>query len=185
MSSPRWFPLSRKILLGIVPLFLVFISVSVLLQNRFQEREMMQQAQTAAHAYGDIIRESLVSMMVNNLEVDSTFLDRVNMLQQFDTLRIIVNNLRLREELMTPVRAERIRRKLETSSARCWPAARPRLRGRGIISAGSFPSPRPPCARNATPFRSGTHWGRRPSASRLRRLPRRPRTTGNDPFSSF
>ncbi len=36
-------PLSRKILLGILPLFLLFISVSVLLQNRFQEREMVEQ----------------------------------------------------------------------------------------------------------------------------------------------
>jgi signal transduction histidine kinase len=107
----RDLPLSRKILLGIVPLFLLFISVSVLLQNHFQEREMMEQAQLAASTNADIIRESLVSMMVNNLEVDSTFLERVNTFPQFDTVRVLINNLRLRPELMSPQRTDRLRKK--------------------------------------------------------------------------
>jgi len=107
----RNLPLSRKILLGIVPLFLFFISISVLIQNRFQEREMMEQAQTSADTYAEIIRESLVSMMISNQEVDSTFLDRVNAVPQFDTLKILVNNLRLREELKTPDRLARLEKK--------------------------------------------------------------------------
>ena len=104
-------PLSRKILLGIMPLFLVFISISVVLQNHFQEKEMMEQAQASAHTYGEIIRESLVSMMVNNYEVDSSFLERVNALQQFDTVHILTSNLRLRQELLTPKRLERLEAK--------------------------------------------------------------------------
>ena len=108
MTFFRRLPLSRKILLGIVPLFLLFISVSVVLQNHFQEQEMMEQAQASAHTYGDIIRESLVSMMVNNYEVDNSFLVRVNGLQQFDTVHILIGNLRLREELLTPKRIERL-----------------------------------------------------------------------------
>jgi two-component system, NtrC family, sensor kinase len=110
----NWFrrlPLSRKILLGILPLFLIFISVSVIVQNRFQEREMMDQARSSAHVYAEILKESLVSMMVSNLEVDSTFLDRLNALQQFDTIHVLVNQLRLRQELLTPQRQERLETK--------------------------------------------------------------------------
>ena len=107
-------PLSRKVLLGIVPLFLLFVSVSVVLQNHFQEQEMMEQAQASAHTYADLIKESLVSMMVNNYQVDNSYLERVNALQQFDTVHILVNDLRLREELLTPERINRLREKYET-----------------------------------------------------------------------
>jgi hypothetical protein len=104
-------PLSRKILFGIVPLFLLFISVSVVIQNRFQERQMMEEAQLSAHTYADIVKESLVSMMLKNYEVDSSFIDRVNALKQIDTLRIFVNNLRLRDELLTTERIVRLAQK--------------------------------------------------------------------------
>jgi len=111
-------PLSRKILLGILPLFLLSISISVLLQNSFQEREMVDQAQLSAYTHADIVRESLVSMMVNNLEVDSSFIERVNHIQQVDTLHILVNDLHLRKELLTPEREQRLARKYRLFSAR-------------------------------------------------------------------
>jgi hypothetical protein len=38
---------------------------------------MMNQAQGSAHTYADLIRESLVSMMVNSQAIDTTFLHRV------------------------------------------------------------------------------------------------------------
>jgi signal transduction histidine kinase len=98
MRLLRRLPLSRKILLGILPLFLLFISVSVLLQNRFQEREMVEQAQMSAHTHADILRESLVSMMVTNLEVDTAFIERVNSISQFDTVNLLISDLRLRKE---------------------------------------------------------------------------------------
>ena len=110
----RNLPLSRKIILGIIPLFLLFVALSVILQNHFQEKEMMEQAQRSAHTYADIIRESLVSMMVNNLEVDESFLSRVNGIEQFDTLHILINDLRLRDELLTPKRVERLATKHRT-----------------------------------------------------------------------
>lgn len=97
----RHWSVSRKILLGIVPLFLLFIALSVVINNYYQEQEMMEQAQVAAHTYADIIRESLVSMMVTNLEVDESFLQRVGSLMQFDTLHILINDLRLRPEAIT------------------------------------------------------------------------------------
>jgi len=100
--------ISRKILFGILPLFLLFIALSVAINNHFQEQEMMEQAQVAAHTYAEIIREALVSMMVNNLEVDESFLNRAGMLQPFDTLHILVNELKLRPEVLTPKNATRI-----------------------------------------------------------------------------
>lgn len=104
----RRLSLSRKILLGIVPLFLVFISVSVSLNNYFQEQEMMEQAQVSARTYAEIIQESLVTMMVNNYEVDETFLERLNTLQQFDTLHLVVTDLKFRKDLRTESRIKRI-----------------------------------------------------------------------------
>lgn len=106
-------PLSRKIYLGVLPLFLVFISVSVLLQNHFQEAAMMEEAQATARTLGEIVKHSLVSMMVNNLEVDERFLVRVNEVRQIDTLRIIVNRLRLRAEVLSEERAAHVARQQE------------------------------------------------------------------------
>jgi signal transduction histidine kinase len=105
------FSLSQKILLGILPLFLLFISVSVAVHNRFQEQAMLEQAQQTAHTYGELIREALVSMMVNNLAVDSTFVARVDSLEQFEGLTLLVNDLRLRDEVVTPELEDRLQRK--------------------------------------------------------------------------
>ncbi len=87
---------------------MVFLSAGVLIQNHFQDKEMLEEAQMAAYTYADIVRESLVSMMLNNLAIDSTFIERVNALPEIDTLRLFVNNLRLRQELMTKERSARL-----------------------------------------------------------------------------
>lgn len=121
MSLLRGLPLSRKILLGFVPLFVLFVAVSVALQNFFQEREMMEQAQAAAHTYADLIRESLVSMMIINQEVDPEFLERVRGLEGIDSVQIVVNPLRLRGDLLEPGRAE----SLAVKHARMQPADAP------------------------------------------------------------
>ncbi len=93
--------LPRKILLGILPLFVVFVTLSVIFQNHFQEQEMINEASVAATTYASIIRESMVSMMVNDLRVDSTFLKRVRNLAQFDTVDVVINDLHLRPEILT------------------------------------------------------------------------------------
>lgn len=114
MSLIRRLPLSRKILLGIVPIFLLFVAVSVAIHNHFQEVEMMEQAQRSAQTYAEIIKESLVSMMVSNYKVDESLLERVNLLDQFDTLHILVNELRLREEIVGKGVAHRLETKHKT-----------------------------------------------------------------------
>ena len=103
--------LSWKILIGIVPVLLASLAFSVVLQNRFQEAEMMEQAQVSADTYADLIRESLVSMMVNSAEVDTTFLVRVNGIRHLDTLSVLVNELRIREEMLDEEQVQRLRSK--------------------------------------------------------------------------
>ena len=111
MRFLSWLPISRKIILSILPLFLLFISVSVLLQNNFQEQEMQDQARASALTAAELLQESLVSMMVTNQEVDSTFLVRLNDIEQLDSVRVVVKDLRLREEVLTPELRERRERK--------------------------------------------------------------------------
>jgi two-component system NtrC family sensor kinase len=110
--------ISQKILLGIVPAVLLFITGGVVLHNHFQERDMIKQAQTAAETYAHIIRESLVTMMVTNYEVDESFLSRVGSIRQIDSLRIVLNELRLRSDLLTAGRLERLRLKRSAHLAR-------------------------------------------------------------------
>jgi two-component system NtrC family sensor kinase len=111
MGFLAWLPISRKIILSILPLFLLFISVSVLVQNSFQEQEMLDQARVSAVTAADLLQESLVSMMVTNQEVDSTFLVRLNGIEEFDSVRVVVNDLRLREEVLTTELRDRRGRK--------------------------------------------------------------------------
>jgi len=100
MPFLHWVPIPRKILLSILPLFILFITVSVVLQNNFQEKAMVDQARSSAATNADLLRESLVSMMTTNQEVDSTFLVHLNSIPRFDSVRIVVSDLRLREELL-------------------------------------------------------------------------------------
>jgi len=106
--------LSKKILLGILPLFMIFVTVSVIFQNRFQEQQMLDEVQEAAVTCAEIMKEAMVSMMVNNLEVDSTFLLRLNDLKQFDTVHVLRNDLHLRPELMLPGRTRRLESEYRT-----------------------------------------------------------------------
>ncbi len=117
MSFRNW-SISKKILLGMLPLFLLFVVLSVALNNRYQEQEMMEQAQLAAHTYADIIKEALVNMMVTNYEVDESFLERVSLLQQFDTMHILINNnLKLREEILAEKRLKPLASRHKTTMA--------------------------------------------------------------------
>lgn len=114
----RSISLSWKILLGIVPLMLISLTIGVIVQNRFQEAEMMEQAQTSAHTYADLIRESLVSMMVYSQEIDTTYVARVNGIRHFDSLAVLANDLHLREELLSDERVEALHAKLRPTPLR-------------------------------------------------------------------
>jgi signal transduction histidine kinase len=106
--------LSRKILLGIVPLFLIFVAASVAIHNHFQEQEMLEAAQDAARTYAEIIRESLVTMMINDERVDESFMERVYRLEKFDSLHLLVNELHLRPGLADEASKGRIETRSHT-----------------------------------------------------------------------
>jgi signal transduction histidine kinase len=114
----RSISLSWKILLGVVPLMLISLTIGVIMQNRFQEAEMMEQAQTSAHTYADLIRESLVSMMVYSQEIDTTYVARVNGIRHFDSLAVLANDLHLREELLSEERVHAVHAKLRPTQLR-------------------------------------------------------------------
>lgn len=113
MKFIRGLNLSSKVLLGVVPLIVASGFLTVYLNNQFEEEQMMEQALASAQTYADIIRESLVNMMVDRLQVDETFLDRIEKLNEIDSLRLVLNDLRLRPLLMTPDRALRIKQKMD------------------------------------------------------------------------
>jgi len=107
LVPPTWymrittFSISHKILLWTVPAVLVSITASVWLNNHYQEEVMMRQAQSSAETFAEITRESLVSMMTTNYEVDERFLRGVHAIQGLDSFRLALNDLRLRPDLMT------------------------------------------------------------------------------------
>lgn len=90
--------ISSKLLLTIFPLATLAIGVSVYLNNLYQERDMLEQAQVAARTYSDIIRESLVNMMLTRERVDEKYLVELNHIPDIKNLHIhfTVEGLHLR-----------------------------------------------------------------------------------------
>ncbi len=105
--------ISSKILLWILPPVIIAMTVSVLLHNHFLEQELVAQAQASAQTYSDIIREAMVTMMVTNYRVDESFLRRLHAIEGLDSLKIILNDLHLREDLLNPRRLERLQARKE------------------------------------------------------------------------
>jgi hypothetical protein len=91
--------ISTKLLLSIPPLVFLAAGISSYINNRTQEEEMIRQAQADAQIYGDIIRESLVSMMVTNEKIDDDYLRQLNTIPDIRSLHIhfTVDNLNLRD----------------------------------------------------------------------------------------
>ncbi len=100
--------LSLKILLWILPPMIIATTVSVVLSNRFLEQELVTQAENSARTYSDIIKESMVSMMSTNYKVDERFLQNLHRVEGIDSLRIVLGDLRLREEFLTEEREIRL-----------------------------------------------------------------------------
>jgi signal transduction histidine kinase len=134
--------LSWKILLGVVPLMLISLTISVFVQNRFQEEEMMEQAQVSAHTYADLIRESLVSQMVYSQEIDTTYVDRVNRIRHFDSLGVLANDLHLREELLSEERLSALHAKVRPTPLQ------------DSVQAGVFAAGQPAFMRSGDQFRA-------------------------------
>ncbi|MBI1803299.1 MAG: HAMP domain-containing histidine kinase [Ignavibacteriae bacterium] len=90
--------ISTKLLFTILPLVLFAIGLSAYLNNHYQEQEMLNQAQASARTYADIIRESLVNMMVTREKIDDKYLEQIRNLPDIQDLHIhfTIDGLRLR-----------------------------------------------------------------------------------------
>ncbi|MBI3766001.1 MAG: HAMP domain-containing protein, partial [Ignavibacteriales bacterium] len=105
--------LSTKLLLTIVPLIFVALGTSVYLNNRYQEQVMLDQARASAKTYSDIIRESLVDMMLTKERVDDAYLARLNSIPDIQNLRIhfTTAGLHLRESFNQEERLARLKKR--------------------------------------------------------------------------
>ena len=116
----RNLPLSTKLLLTLVPLFLVLILSSYVLTSQGQEEAMMEQAKNSAFERAHIVRLALVQQMLENEMVDDAFVDglrRVGGLQDL-YIRIKTENLHLKDWLEDSVRTVRLMKREAEASAK-------------------------------------------------------------------
>ncbi|HTK81087.1 MAG TPA: HAMP domain-containing sensor histidine kinase [Bacteroidota bacterium] len=103
--------ISTKLLLTIFPLLLLGIGTSIYLNNRYQEQEMLAQAQASAQTAADILRESLVNMMTTRLKVDDGYLSQLASIRDLRNLHIHfrTDSLHLRDMYQDDERIARLR----------------------------------------------------------------------------
>lgn len=102
---------SAKILVVLLPLFLVAAGASVYLSYRYHEMQALDLLQSSAKAQSTVIKESLVQMMVTAQRVDDEFLRRITRTGDVENLGIwfFLDSLHLDRELLTPPRLQRLR----------------------------------------------------------------------------
>lgn len=102
--------LSAKLLLTFVPLFIVAVVGSYALNSSTQEQQMLDQARAAAFQKAHIVRESLVFQMLENEQVDDTYLEKIRTAGGLRDLyiRIEPQRLRLRDWLEDSTRYARL-----------------------------------------------------------------------------
>lgn len=105
------FRISTKLLLTILPLIILAVGISAYFNNRYQEREMLKQAQAAARTYSDLVRESIVYMMITHNKVEDDYFLQLNNVREIGNLHIHFNtdSLHLRETYSRPERFSRLR----------------------------------------------------------------------------
>ncbi|MEX2116664.1 MAG: HAMP domain-containing sensor histidine kinase [Bacteroidota bacterium] len=103
--------LSTKILMVVMPLFLLAAGAIVFFNYASQEAAAFEQAQAAATVQAMTIKESLVNQMITNYSVDPEFLERVSRAGELSDLNIwfFSDSLKLMEEYRTPNRLQRLR----------------------------------------------------------------------------
>jgi signal transduction histidine kinase len=111
----RNYKLSTKLLLSFVPLFLIAIVTSYVLNTREEESAMLGQAKTAVFQRAHIVRESLVSQMVDKYKVDDSYLERLQLVGGLQDLFIWINvdNLHLTEDLIDSSRVARLTKRMQ------------------------------------------------------------------------
>lgn len=109
----RNLPLASKLLLTIVPLFLLLILDAYILTSQAQEEAMLDQAKLSAFEKAHIVRLSLVQQMLESERVSDSYLaglQKVGGLQDL-YIRIKADNLRLNEDYADSTRMERLKKR--------------------------------------------------------------------------
>lgn len=107
-------PLSFKLLITFVPLFLVLIVDAYILTSNAQEEAMLEQAKTAAFEKANIVRLSLVQQMLDKKKIEDDYLASLEGTGGIGKLyiRIYADNLKLPDSLLrTDGRYERLKRR--------------------------------------------------------------------------
>lgn len=113
--------LSAKLLLAFVPLFVLSVYGSYSLNSSSAEEQMLEQAKVAAFQKAHIVREALVSQMVDKYKVEDSFLNRIRFVGGIRELyiRIRPDRLRLMEDLLDDTtRPERLMRRMQFAMAK-------------------------------------------------------------------
>lgn len=112
--------LTTKLLLTFVPIFLVLVAASYILNNKAQESAMLEQAKVTAIQRAHIVREALVSQMVEKYKVDDGFLSRLQQVGGLQDLFIWINvdNLHFTEDLIDSARTVRLTARMNAALAR-------------------------------------------------------------------
>ncbi|MGH2568580.1 MAG: ATP-binding protein [Bacteroidota bacterium] len=112
--------LSTKLLVTFVPLFIVAIVGSYLLTVQASEEQMLEQAKVAAFQKAHIVREALVSQMVDKYKVEDGFLNKIRTAGGLKDLyiRIRPDNLHLMEDLEDSARTVRLMARMQDAMAK-------------------------------------------------------------------
>ncbi len=103
--------IATKLLLTILPLIIFAVGISAYLNNENEKREMLKQAQASAQTYSELIRESLVHMMMSRGRIDDDYINQVNNVRDVNNLHIhfATDSLKLKEIYLDSSHIARLR----------------------------------------------------------------------------
>jgi hypothetical protein len=103
--------IGSKLLLVFIPLIVMAVGVSAYMNYENEKREMLKQAQASAQTYAELIRESLVHMMMSRGRIDDDYINQVNNVRDVNNLHIhfATDSLRLKEVYLDSTRMARLR----------------------------------------------------------------------------
>src|SRR5947209_19427895 len=107
--------ISTKFVLAVVPLIFLALGTSAYLNNRYQEQDMLEQAQASAQTYAELIRKSLVEQMVTKERIDDEYLPPLGSGGEIDRHHIyfMTDSPHSRDIYQSDVRLARLRRREE------------------------------------------------------------------------
>lgn len=103
--------LSQKVVVVMLPLILVAVASSLYVSYKNQEALALNLLRSSAETQADIIKESLVHMMISSQRIEEDYLSRINTTGNIKNLSVwfLLDSLHLDEDLLTPARVQRLK----------------------------------------------------------------------------